>query len=116
MSQYALVTIFFGSAVFAISFFEGPKPLSPMFAFVLLSLGLAAFFLRVFELSVLVIIGLLGSLIDYYSFYPRNVPMNLAFWATLAVGTFAGRLIFRKFLGERIGHADLESVTRESWR
>ena len=59
ISQYGLVVTLFGLAVMATSFFERPMALSPTFAFILLSLSVAVFFLRTFELSAIVMMGAL---------------------------------------------------------
>jgi len=116
MSQYGLVVTLFGLAVMAISSFDSPTALSPTFAFILLSLSVAVFFLRTFELTAIVMIGALGSLIDYLSFFPRSIPINVAFWISLVMGTIAARLIFRWALGARTGPVVIDRIARESWR
>ena len=116
MSQYALVVVIFGSSILVVSLFDYPNFISPTFAIFLLTLSSAVFFLRTFEISTIILAGLLFSLIDYLSFFPRSVPMVIAFWISLGAGTYAGRLIFKIFFGAQIGEIVVVRLTRESWR
>ncbi len=116
MSQYGFVVTLFGLAVMVVSFFDMPNALSPTFALILLTLAVAVFFLRTFELTAIVMIGALGSLIDYLSFFPRSLPINVAFWVSLVVGTVAARLAFKRVLGVRTGAVAINRIARESWR
>ena len=113
MSQYALVVTMFWIAVWRISLFEGPSSLSPTCISIMFCLSFAVFFLRRFELGVIIILGLLGTLIDYLQFHPRNIPIDMAFWVSLAVGASVGHFTFKKFFGARVNDARDHSLNRE---
>ena len=105
MSQYALVVVIFWFAVWRISLFEGPSSLSPMCIAIMFCLSFAAFFLRRFEFGVIIVLGLLSTLIDHLQFQPRNIPISVAFWISLAVGASVGHIMFKKFFGARVNDA-----------